>query len=65
MCGGGAGESVVHAGRVWCRGVPAMVDFAAMRDAVAALGGDPERINPVCPADLVIDHSVEVDLARR
>ena len=47
------------------RGVPAVVDFAAMRDAVKTLGGDPEKINPVCPADLVIDHSVQVDVARR
>ncbi|XP_067939394.1 cytoplasmic aconitate hydratase-like isoform X2 [Watersipora subatra] len=45
-------------------GVPAVVDFAAMRDAVKNLGGDPEKINPVCPADLVIDHSVQVDVAR-
>ena len=46
-------------------GVPAVVDFAAMRDAVERLGGDPQKINPVCPADLVIDHSVQVDVARR
>ncbi|XP_071788574.1 cytoplasmic aconitate hydratase-like isoform X1 [Asterias amurensis] len=46
-------------------GVPAVVDFAAMRDAVKRLGGDPETINPVCPADLVIDHSVQVDISRR
>ncbi|EDV25629.1 uncharacterized protein TRIADDRAFT_63287 [Trichoplax adhaerens] len=46
-------------------GVPAVVDFAAMRDAVKALGGDPSVINPVCPADLVIDHSVQVDVSRR
>nr|AHB50492.1 aconitase [Mayetiola destructor] len=45
-------------------GVPAVVDFAAMRDAVLKLGGDPNRINPVCPSDLVIDHSVQVDFAR-
>jgi aconitate hydratase len=45
-------------------GVPAVVDFAAMRDAVSRLGGDPDKINPVCPADLVIDHSVEADLTR-
>lgn len=38
-----------------------MVDLAAMRDAVKSLGGDPNIINPVCPADLVIDHSVQVD----
>jgi aconitate hydratase len=42
-------------------GVPAIVDLAAMRDAMAALGGDPQRINPVVPVDLVIDHSVQVD----
>ncbi|XP_072040236.1 cytoplasmic aconitate hydratase-like isoform X3 [Amphiura filiformis] len=46
-------------------GVPAVVDFAAMRDAVKRLGGDPEKINPVCPSDLVIDHSVQVDVSRR
>ncbi|KAL8203045.1 UNVERIFIED_CONTAM: Aconitate hydratase mitochondrial, partial [Gekko kuhli] len=46
-------------------GVPAVVDFAAMRDAVKVLGGDPEKINPVCPADLVIDHSIQVDFNRR
>ncbi|XP_022100488.1 cytoplasmic aconitate hydratase-like isoform X2 [Acanthaster planci] len=46
-------------------GVPAVVDFAAMRDAVKRLGGDPRTINPVCPADLVIDHSVQVDVSRR
>ncbi|CAH0757820.1 unnamed protein product, partial [Diatraea saccharalis] len=45
-------------------GVPAVVDFAAMRDAVKDLGGDPHKINPICPADLVIDHSVQVDFAR-
>ncbi|MGE5477401.1 MAG: aconitate hydratase AcnA, partial [Bacteroidales bacterium] len=42
-------------------GVPAVVDLAAMREAVAALGGDPQRINPQVPVDLVIDHSVMVD----
>uniref|UniRef100_A0A8C5FC21 Iron-responsive element-binding protein 1 n=1 Tax=Gadus morhua TaxID=8049 RepID=A0A8C5FC21_GADMO len=46
-------------------GVPAVVDFAAMRDAVTQLGGDPEKINPVCPADLVIDHSIQVDFNRK
>ncbi|XP_045456295.1 cytoplasmic aconitate hydratase-like [Melitaea cinxia] len=45
-------------------GVPAVVDFAAMRDAVKDLGGNPDKINPICPADLVIDHSVQVDFAR-
>jgi len=43
-------------------GVPAVVDLAAMRAAMADLGGDPERINPLIPAELVIDHSVQVDL---
>ena len=42
-------------------GVPAVVDLAAMRSAVKRLGGDPERINPLLPVDLVIDHSVQVD----
>ena len=42
-------------------GVPAVVDLAAMRSAMARIGGDPERINPLVPADLVIDHSVQVD----
>ncbi len=42
-------------------GVPAVVDLAAMRDAMTQLGGDPEKINPLSPVDLVIDHSVMVD----
>ncbi len=42
-------------------GVPAVVDLAAMRDAMATLGGDPKKINPLVPVDLVIDHSVMVD----
>src|SRR5262249_49867331 len=42
-------------------GAPAVVDLAAMRDAIAKLGGDPKRINPLQPVDLVIDHSVQVD----
>jgi aconitate hydratase len=42
-------------------GVPAIVDLATMRDAMADLGGDPARVNPLVPADLVIDHSVQVD----
>ncbi len=42
-------------------GVPAVVDLAAMRDAMKALGGDPTLINPLQPAELVIDHSVQVD----
>ncbi|MGU9961491.1 MAG: aconitate hydratase AcnA [Candidatus Puniceispirillales bacterium WSBS_2018_MAG_OTU23] len=42
-------------------GVPAVVDLAAMRDAMVKLGGDPEKINPLSPVDLVIDHSVMVD----
>ena len=42
-------------------GVPAVVDLAAMRDAIKTLGGNPERVNPLVPAELVIDHSVQVD----
>src|SRR4051794_27679557 len=42
-------------------GVPAVVDLAAMRDAMAALGGDPARINPLQPVELVVDHSIQVD----
>ena len=42
-------------------GVPAVVDLAAMRDAMAEMGGDPAEINPLAPAELVIDHSVQVD----
>ncbi|KAL1447727.1 hypothetical protein MTO96_028399 [Rhipicephalus appendiculatus] len=45
-------------------GVPAVVDFAAMRDAVQRLGGDPCKINPLCPSDLVVDHSIQVDFSR-
>lgn len=44
--------------------MPAVVDFAVMRDAVKSLNGDPEKINPICPTDLVIDHSVQVDFTR-
>ncbi|HEY8865800.1 MAG TPA: aconitase family protein [Solirubrobacteraceae bacterium] len=43
-------------------GVPAVVDLAAMRDAMAAMDGDPAKINPLVPAELVIDHSVQVDV---
>ncbi|MGH8278160.1 MAG: aconitate hydratase AcnA [Gammaproteobacteria bacterium] len=46
-------------------GVPAVVDLAAMRDAMKNLGGDPEKINPLAPAELVIDHSVQVDFFNR
>ena len=46
-------------------GVPAVVDLAAMRDAMKALGGDPEKINPLAEVDLVIDHSVMVDFFGR
>ncbi len=44
-------------------GVPCVVDLATMREAVAALGGDPKKINPLAPAELVIDHSVQIDVA--
>jgi aconitate hydratase A / 2-methylisocitrate dehydratase len=43
-------------------GVPAVVDLAAMRDAISEMGGDPSKINPLAPAELVIDHSVQVDV---
>lgn len=42
-------------------GVPAVVDLGAMRDAIKKMGGDPEKINPLSPVDLVIDHSIQVD----
>ena len=42
-------------------GVPAVVDLAAMREAMKRLGGDPDKINPSVPVDLVVDHSVQVD----
>jgi aconitate hydratase len=63
---GGAGEAEVPfmPSRVVLQdftGVPAVVDLAAMRDAMAALGGDPARVNPLVPADLIIDHSVQID----
>ncbi|XP_074108052.1 cytoplasmic aconitate hydratase [Cotesia typhae] len=45
-------------------GVPAVIDFAAMRDCVKKLDGDPNKINPICPSDLVIDHSIQVDFVR-
>ena len=44
-------------------GVPAVVDLAALRDAVVEMGGDPEKVNPQVPVDLVIDHSVQVDVS--
>ncbi len=46
-------------------GVPAVVDLAAMRDAMRKAGGDPKKINPLCPVELVIDHSVQVDFFGR
>src|SRR5215510_3986894 len=46
-------------------GVPCVVDLAAMRDGIAALGGDPARVNPLQPVELVIDHSVQVDYFAR
>ena len=62
--GGGDAEVPFMPSRVVLQdftGVPAVVDLAAMRDAMATLGGDPARVNPLVPADLVIDHSVQVD----
>ncbi|MCX4241181.1 aconitate hydratase AcnA [Paraliomyxa miuraensis] len=57
-------EIAYHPARVLLQdftGVPAVVDLAAMRDAIKTMGGDPQRINPLEPADLVIDHSVQID----
>ena len=57
-------EIAFHPARVLMQdftGVPAVVDLAAMREAVVAMGGDPAKVNPLSPADLVIDHSVQVD----
>jgi aconitate hydratase len=57
-------EIAFHPARVVLQdftGVPAVVDLAAMRDAMATMGGDPSRINPLFPSELVIDHSVQVD----
>ncbi len=57
-------EIAYHPARVLMQdftGVPGVVDLAAMRDAVKALGGDPQKINPLTPVDLVIDHSVSID----
>lgn len=59
-------EIALHPARVVLQdftGVPAVVDLAAMRDAVSALGGDPARINPLFPSELVIDHSIQVDFS--
>ena len=44
-------------------GVPAVVDLAALRDAMVEMGGNPEKVNPQVPVDLVIDHSVQVDVS--
>ena len=58
----------LHPARVFLHdtnGVPALVDLAAMRDATVAIGGDPARINPSIPAELVIDHSVIADVFGR
>ena len=46
-------------------GVPAVVDLAAMRDGLTRLGGNPQKVNPLVPVDLVIDHSVQVDVFAR
>ena len=62
--GGNEAEIAFRPARVLLQdftGVPALVDLTAMRDAMAELGGDPAGINPLCPVDLVIDHSVQID----
>lgn len=45
-------------------GIPAMVDFAAMREAVKTLGGDPKNVHPACPTDLTVDHSLQIDFSK-
>ncbi|XP_048472977.1 iron-responsive element-binding protein 2 [Rhincodon typus] len=45
-------------------GIPAVVDFAAMREAVKKHGGDPSKVNPVCPTDLIVDHSIQIDFSK-
>ncbi len=63
---GGEAEIPFYPARVLMQdftGVPAVVDLAAMRDAVAATGQDPQKINPLVPVDLVVDHSVQVDFS--
>uniref|UniRef100_A0A8C9T8X9 aconitate hydratase n=1 Tax=Scleropages formosus TaxID=113540 RepID=A0A8C9T8X9_SCLFO len=45
-------------------GIPAMVDLAAMRDAVARQGGDPSQVNPKCPTDLIVDHALQIDFGK-
>lgn len=45
-------------------GIPAMVDLAAMRDAVAKHGVDPSLVNPKCPTDLIVDHSLQIDYSK-
>ncbi|KFR17603.1 Iron-responsive element-binding protein 2, partial [Opisthocomus hoazin] len=45
-------------------GIPAMVDFAAMREAVRNAGGDPLKVNPACPTDLTVDHSLQIDFSK-
>lgn len=45
-------------------GIPAMVDLAAMRDAVAKHGMDPSLVNPKCPTDLIVDHSLQIDYSK-
>ena len=60
----GKREMPLHPARVVMQdftGVPAVVDLAAMRDAMRELGGDPRKVNPVIPVDLIIDHSVQID----
>ncbi|XP_012590333.1 PREDICTED: iron-responsive element-binding protein 2 [Condylura cristata] len=46
------------------RGIPALVDLAAMREAVKTLGGDPGNVHPACPADLTVDHSLQIDFSK-
>ena len=63
MCDSPASLAIIYY-FLFHRGVPVVVDLASMRNAVAQLGGNPHKINPIYPVDLVIDHSVVVDAAR-
>ena len=60
-------DVLFHPGRVLLQdftGVPALVDLAAVRDAVSARGGQPSKVDSLCPADLVVDHSVQLDFSQ-
>jgi len=45
--------------------IPPLIDLAAMRDTIKKLGGDPQSLNPVCPVDLLMDQSIQIDIAKK